>query len=54
MRLAAKLLNCRVNMTYIVKNHNILFSYFEKNKEQIPRKHYVCYDWDTCRSYFTA
>ena len=36
MRLAPKLLNCRVNMTYFVKNHEILFSYFEENEEQVP------------------
>ena len=36
MRLAPKLLNFRVNMTYFVKNHEILFSYFEESKEQIP------------------
>ena len=32
---APTLLNYRVNMTYFVKNHKILFSYFEENKEQI-------------------
>ena len=36
MRLAQKLLNCTVNMTFFVKNHEILFSYFEENEEQIP------------------
>ena len=41
MRLAPKLLNCRVNMTYFAKNHEILFSYFEKNEEQILWKHNV-------------
>ena len=35
---APKLLNCRVNMTYFVKNHEILMTYFE-NEEQIPWKH---------------
>ena len=30
MRLAPKLLNCRVNMTYFVNNHEILFKHFEE------------------------
>ena len=32
MRLAPKLLNCRVNMTFFVKNHKIVFSYFEEKR----------------------
>ena len=31
MRLAPKLLNCKVNMTFFVKNHKILLIYFEEN-----------------------
>ena len=55
MRLAPKLLNCRVNMTFFIKNHEILFSRFEEeNEEQIPWKHNVCYDCETCSSYFTV
>ena len=50
MRLAPRLLNCRVNMTYFVKNHEILFSYFEENEEQIPWKDNVCCDCETCSS----
>ena len=46
MKLAAKLLNCRVNMTYFVKNHEILFNHFEDSEEQIPWKHDVCCDWN--------
>ena len=48
----SKLLNCRVNMTYFVKNHEIFFNYFEENEKQIPWKHSVCYDCETCNSYF--
>ena len=34
MSVSPKLLNCRVNMTYFVKNHEILMTYF-KSEEQI-------------------
>ena len=34
--IAPKLMNCRVNMTYFVKNHEILLNYFDENEEQIP------------------
>ena len=50
MRIATKLLNCRVNMTYFVKNHEILFNNFEENEEQIPWKHNVYRDCETCNS----
>ena len=30
MIIAPKLLNCRVNMTYFVKNHDILLNYFQE------------------------
>ena len=53
MRLAPKLLNCRVNMTHFVKNHEILFNHFEDSEEQIPWKHNACCDCETCSSYFT-
>ena len=39
MSVAPKLMNCRVNMTYFVKSHEILLNYFEENEEQIPWKH---------------
>ena len=54
MRLALKLLNCRENMTFFVKNHEILFSYFEENEEQIPWKHNFSFHCETCSSYFTV
>ena len=50
MRIATKSLNCRVNMTYFVKNHKILFNNFEENEEQIPWKHNVYRDCETCNS----
>ena len=40
MSVAPKLLNCRVNMTYYVKNHETLIGYFEENEEQIPWKYH--------------
>ena len=54
MRLAPKLLNCRVNMTFFAKNHEILFSHFEDSEEQIPWKHNVCCDCEACASHFTV
>ena len=53
MRIAPKLLNYRVNMTYFVKNHNILFNHFQENEKQTPWKHNVYCDCETCNSYFT-
>ena len=35
MRLALKLLNCRVNMTFFAKSHEILFNHFEETEKQI-------------------
>ena len=46
MRVAPKLLGCRVNMTYFVKNHEILMTCFE-NEGQIPWKHHF-----NCNFYF--
>ena len=54
MRLAPQLLNCRVNMTFFVKNHDILFSYFEESQEQTPCRHNVRCECETCKLYFTA
>ena len=51
MSISPKLLNCRVNMTYFVKNHENLMSYFE-NEEQIPWKHQFDCECDGCNSYF--
>ena len=52
MIIATKLFNCRVNMTYFVKNHDILLNYFQEI-EQIPWKHSVNCVFQTCNSYFT-
>ena len=52
MGVAPKLMNCRVNMTYFVKNHEILINYFEENEEQIPWKHEFCCKCEDCNSYF--
>ena len=41
MSIAPKIMNCRVNITYFVKNHEILLNYIEENEEQIPWKHNV-------------
>ena len=51
MSVVPKLLNCQVNMTYFVKNHEIFMTYFE-NKKQIPWKHHFDCECDDCNSYF--
>ena len=50
MGLGPKLLNCRVNMTYFVKNYEILVGYFEEIEEQMPWKHYVYCACEACIS----
>ena len=52
MRIALKLMNCRVSMTYLVKNYQILINHFEENKEQ-PWKHNVSCNCEAFNSYFT-
>ena len=47
MGIAPKVLNCRVNMTYFVKNQDILFNYFQENEEQTSWKHNVYCDCET-------
>ena len=46
MRIAPKLMNCRVNMTYFVQPHEIFMNYFGEHDE--PWKHNV-----SCNLYFT-
>ena len=52
MRIAPKLMNCGVNMTYFVQNHDILVNYFEENEDQ-SWKHSVSCNCEVCNSYFT-
>ena len=52
MRIVPNLMNCRVNMTYFVKKHDILMNYFEENEEQ-PWKYSFSCDCGACNSYFT-
>ena len=52
MSVPPKLLNCRVNMTYFVKNHEILMTYF-KSEEQILWKHRFNCICNDCNSYFS-
>ena len=53
MRIAPKLMNCRVNMTYFVLYHDILFNYFNEENEERPWKHSVSCNYEVCNSYFT-
>ena len=52
MHFATKLMNCQVNMTYFVENHEIL-NYFEEIEEQIPWKHNVYCPCDASILYFS-
>ena len=52
MSVAPKLLNCRVNMTYFVKIHEILMTYF-KSEEQILWKNWFNCTCDVCNFYFS-
>ena len=47
MRIAPKLLNCQINMTYFVKNHDTLFNFFQENEEKTPWEHNVYCDCET-------
>ena len=53
MSLVAKLLNCRVNVTYFFKNHEILFKSFV-DETQTPWKHSIFCTCEACTSYFLA
>ena len=50
MKIAPKLVNCRVNMMYFVQYHEILINYFEEHDELW--KHHVFCDYEACNSYF--
>ena len=52
MSFAIKLMNCLVNMTYFVENHEIL-NYFEEIEEQIPWKLNVYCPCDASILYFS-
>ena len=53
MVIAPKLFNCQVSMMYFVKNHDILFSYFQEIEEQALWKHNINCACQTCNWYFT-
>ena len=53
MSLAPKLMNCRVNVTYIFKNYEILFKYFV-DEAQTHWKHESFCTCEDCISYFPA
>ena len=50
MRIAPKLMNYRVNMTYFIQYHENLMNYFEEHDE--TWKHNVSCDCEACNSYF--
>ena len=51
---APKLMNCRVNVTFFLKNHEILFKHFADEEIQTPWKHPVFCACEDCISYFPA
>ena len=36
MKIATKLMNCRVNMTYFILKHDTSFNYFNEENEEQP------------------
>ena len=52
MSVAPKLVNCQINATYFVKNHEILLNYFKEPKTQTPWKHVFSCTCEDCISYF--
>ena len=53
MKIALKLMSCRVNTTNLLLNHNILFNYLNAENEEQPWKHSVHCSCEVCNSYFT-
>ena len=53
MIITLKLFNCRVIITYFVKNHDIFLNYLHEIEEQTPWKHNVNCACKTSNSYFT-
>ena len=53
MKIAPKLMSCRVNTTNLLLNHNILFNYLNAENEEQPWKHSVHCSCEVCNSYFT-
>ena len=54
MSAAPKLMNCRVNVTFFLKNHEILLKYFADEEIQTPWKHPFFCACEDCISYFPA
>ena len=50
MDVAPKLMNCRVNVKYFLKNHEIIFKYFADEEIQTPWKHPVFCTCEDCIS----
>ena len=52
MSAAPKLINCKINATYFVKNHEILLNYFNDLETQTPWKYAFSCMCEDCISYF--
>ena len=49
---APRLINCKINAMYFVKNHEILLNYFNDLETQTPWKHAFSCMFEDCISYF--
>ena len=54
MSAAPKLINCKINATYFVNNHEILLNCFNELETQTPWKHAFCCMCEDCILYFGA
>ena len=52
MSAAPKLINCKINATYFVKNHKIFLNYFNDSETQTPSKHAGVFLCEDCILYF--
>ena len=52
MRVDPKLINCKINATYFVTNHETLLNYFKKLEIQTPWKHVFSSTCEDCITYF--
>ena len=52
MSASPKLINCKINATYFVKNHEFVFNYFNELETQTPWKNAFSCMCEDCISYF--
>ena len=52
MSTAPKKINCKINATYFVKNHEIILNYSNELETQTPWNHAFSITYEYCTSYF--